>query len=245
MKKTENKKELTEKIKGVTIFMKSEKEFQQAISLLKTRGFVVSLNSLDYNKSVIYQYNFNSNNFEKSSANALMELWGKVYLNSYGRTYSFTEIVLTLPNLTGTQISNYHRHLETLQKSIDTSTLNKHTTALLEQNNLRKEKISALRTWEQLLQHLINNDYFFDNGKFYRFTGSRFVFVDRVSRLFGNGLDYFSPSRIDSKASYFAKHLTNANGVISDWMDFDLQQRILSETESDFKLVSDLVASFD
>ena len=58
-----------------------KKEFQEAINLLKTRGFVVSVNGLNYEQSVLYQYNFDNLRFEKSSKTQLMDLWNKIYIN--------------------------------------------------------------------------------------------------------------------------------------------------------------------
>ena len=224
-----------------------KKEFQEAINLLKTRGFVVSVNGLNYEQSVLYQYNFDTLRFEKSSKQQLLDLWDKIYINSYGRDYSFTEIILSLTGLSNSKIKNYHKHCELLQKqSADLNKLNELTKELLKKNNARKKEIPLqFVSNQELLQHLINEDVFFDNGKFYKYNGSRFVFVNQIGSIFGNDLKNFSFTEINTKAGLFARYLTNANGIISDWIEYDLQQRLLSETKADYEAISNLIKSFE
>lgn len=224
-----------------------EKEFQEAIDLLKKRGFVVSLNGLNYEQSVLYQYNFDNLRFEKTTKQHLMDLWNKIYINSYGRDYSFIEIILSLSNASNSKLNNYQEHSELLQQRFDLNKLNELTNQLLERNKARKEDIpvTEYKSVKQLLQHLINNNVFFD-GKFYKYNGKRFVYVRELSKVFNReNLKYFSTAMIDNRLGLFARHLTNANGIISDWIDYDLQQRRLSQTKADYDVISNLVKSFE
>ena len=223
-----------------------KKEFQEAINLLKTRGFVVSVNGLNYEQSVLYQYNFDNLRFEKSSKTQLMDLWNKIYINSYGKDYSFTEIILSLTGVSNSKVKNYHKHCELLQHKFDLNKLNDLTKELLKKNNARKtDAVDVFISNRELLQHLINENTFFDNGKFYRYNGSKFVFVNQIGSIFGNDLKNFSFTDINNKAGLFARYLTNANGIISDWIEYDLQQRLLSETKADYDAISNLIKSFE
>ena len=224
-----------------------KKEFKEAIDLLKKRGFVVSLNGLNYEQSVLYQYDFDNLRFQKTTKQHLMDLWNKIYINSYGRDYSFIEIILSLPNASNSKLNNHQEHTSLLQRRFDLNRLNELTNQLLDSNNARKEDIPVIeyKSVQQLLQHLINNDVFFD-GKFYQYTGNRFAYVGNISRLFSKqNLEYFSSAMINNRLGLFARHLTNANGIIADWIDYDFQQRRLSETKSDYDEIQYLIDSFE
>lgn len=225
-----------------------EKEFQEAIQLLKKRGIVVVKNGLNYQQSILYQYNFDNMRFEKKSKDDLMDLWNKIYLNSYGKEYSFIDIILALSDVTNSQIKHYHIYNEYKQQEFDLKKLNRLTEDLLKRNDARKEDILIVeyRSNQQLLQHLINKDVFFDNGKFYRYDGRSFVIVEQLSRLFSRqNLKYYSSAMIVDRLSMFARHLTNANGIISDWMDYDYQQNRLSDAKADYIKLSNLIKSFE
>lgn len=225
-----------------------EKEFHEAIQFLKTRGIVVVKNGLDYKQSIIYQYNFDNMRFERKSKDDLMDLWNRIYINSYGKEYSFIDIILALSGVTNSQIKHYHTYNEYKQQQFDLNKLNDLTEDLLKRNDARKEDISIVeyRSNQQLLQHLINKDVFFDNGKFYRYTGNRFEIVHQLSRLFSRqNLEYYSSAMIVDRLPVFARHLTNANGIITDWIDYDYQQRKLSDAKADYIKLSNLIKSFE
>ena len=227
-----------------------EMEFNEAIELLKTRGFVVAVNSFDYSQSVLYQYNFDTMRFEKTSADKLMDLWNKIYLNSYGRDYSFKEIILSLSNVSNHMLDKYHKHMEYLNQSFNLEKMQESTEILLNKNNARKKEIRNRFTSKALeIQYLINNDVFFDDGAFYRYNGKRFLYVSDLMRVFSKVAKeneaFLSSAYVNGNRTIYANHLTNANGIISDWFDYDLRERRLSETKADYDKISNLIKSFE
>lgn len=226
-----------------------KKEFKEAIELMKERGFIISLNPLNYDESVIYQYDFDTKRFQKKSKSHLMDLWSKLYTNSYGRDYSFIEIIRSLNTATRRRIDNYHTHLDFLQQTYNLEDMQRLTELLLNKNNARKNDFNTVY-WgiKYQVQQLINKDVFFDNGIFYRYNGKRFIYInDRLFSVFNDApyVENLSPSAVKQNKSAYAKFLTNGNGIISDWFDYDLQQRRLQETQSDYDAIMELIKTFE
>ena len=223
-----------------------EKEFNDAIEYLKSKGIVVTLNGLDYQQSVVYQYDWDRDMFHKKSKQFLLNLWNKVYLNSYGKEHSFVEIVLKLNKISSSKLNNYNIYKEFKAKEFDLTTLENLTELLLKKNTDRKKATSDNpMTNQELLQYLINCDVFFDEGKFYRYDGKRFSYVNPISNIFGNDLKYFSPSAINGKALMFSNNLTNGQGIIKDWMEYDLKKKRMEETSVDYEEIQALINTFE
>lgn len=223
-----------------------EKEFNDAIEYLKSKGIVANLNGLDYQQSDIYQYDWDDNTFHEKSKQFLLNLWNKIYLNSYGKDYSFIEIILKLNRITSSKLENYNIYNEFKAKKFDLTTLENLTKLLLKKNNDRKKATSDNpMNNRELLQYLINCDVFFDEGRFYRYDGKRFSYVNPISNIFGNDLKYFSPSAINGKALMFSKNLTNGQGIIKDWMDYDLKKKRMKETSVDYEEIQALINTFE
>lgn len=223
-----------------------EKEFNDAIEYLKSKGIVAILNGLDYQQSVIYQYDWDDNTFHEKSKQFLLNLWDKIYLNSYGKDYSFIEIILKLNKISSSKLNNYNIYNEFKAKEFDLVSLGNLTKLLLKKNNDRKKVTSDNpMNNRELLQYLINCDVFFDEGRFYRYDGKRFSYVNPISNIFGNDLDYFSPSAINGKALMFSKNLTNGQGIIKDWMDYDFKKKRMKETSVDYEEIQALINTFE
>lgn len=223
-----------------------EKEFNDAIEYLKSKGIVANLNGLDYQQSDIYQYDWDDNTFHEKSKQFLLNLWDKIYLNSYGKDYSFIEIILKLNRITSSKLENYNIYNEFKAKKFDLISMENLTNLLLKKNNDRKKATSDNpMNNRELLQHLINCDVFFDEGRFYRYDGKRFSYVNPISNIFGNDLKYFSPSAINGKALMFSKNLTNGQGIIKDWMDYDLKKKRMKETSVDYEEIKALINTFE
>lgn len=223
-----------------------EKEFNDAIEYLKSKGIVVTLNGLDYQQSVVYQYDWDDNTFHEKSKQFLLNLWDKIYLNSYGKDYSFIEIILKLNKITSSKLENYNIYNEFKAKEFDLVAMENLTKLLLKKNNDRKKATSDNpMTNQELLQYLINCNVFFDEGRFYRYDGKRFSYVNPISNIFGNDLKYFSPSAINGKALMFSNNLTNGQGIIKDWMDYDLKKKRMEETSVDYEEIQALINTFE
>lgn len=227
-----------------------EKEFQEAISILSSKGIVVDFNALDYTQSVIYQFDFDSGRFNEKSQNDLMDLFNKIYLNSYGKAYGLYQVIRALNKVTKSQLKNYNSYLDMKANAIDLNRLSKFTDDLIKRNNARKKELKSNGLYSKAseIQYLINNDVFFDNGSFYRYNGKRFLFVKDLMKMFSKVKDenpHLSTSIMNMHTPLFARHLTNANGIISDWFDYDLRQRRLSEASQDYYAISQLTKSFE
>ena len=188
--------------------------------------------------------------FEITSKDKLLDLWNKIYLNSYGRDYSFKEIILSLSGVTKHMVEHYHNHIEFLNQNFNLNNMQESTEILLKKNDARKKKSRNRFTSKALeIQYLINNDVFFDNGGFYRYNGKRFLFVLDLMKVFSKvaieNETFLSSSYVKGNQRIYSQHLTNGNGIISDWFDYDLRERKLSETKSDYNKISNLIKSFE
>lgn len=230
---------------------KSVNEFNDAVSQLKKRGIVVVLHQIDYPSSLVFQYDWQTKQFNQKPKNEFLDLWSKIYLNSYGVTYAFVDIINALPKVTLSQLDEYHQYLKYASESFDIDKMEQSKKELLQKNENRKKEVVP-RFWDlsKQIQYLINSDVFVDDRKFYQYDKASDKFrnlpVSKLLSVFKNEtLDNLSASTMVQNHRYYLMYLSNANGLISEFNAYELNQRSRSNYALSYQKISDLIATFD